>query len=172
VNGVHSVRGVRGVRSVRDPGERRTRGGICSRALVDEPTFSPAAFAEIPVAKFFGFELQRCDATSATVALRPRPEHAQMFGVVHGGVVATLADTAAVFTTYPFLAPGERMTSIEFKVNFLAGATPAKGDVVATAEVVRRGRRVVVVRSDVRQGEQLVATGLFTYLLTRDRDSS
>jgi uncharacterized protein (TIGR00369 family) len=85
--------------------------------------------------------------------------------VVHGGIIATLADTAAVYTVQPGLGAGERMTSIEFKVNFLAGATVERGDVVARARLVRKGRTVAVVQVDVHQGEVQVATGLFTYII-------
>ncbi|MEZ0332531.1 MAG: PaaI family thioesterase, partial [Gemmatimonadales bacterium] len=98
---------------------------------------------------------------------RPEPAHAQEYGVVHGGIVSTLADTAAVYTILPGLAAGERMTSIEFKVNFLAGAVVERGEVTARARMVRKGRTVAVVLVDVQQGEVQVATGLFTYIILR-----
>jgi hypothetical protein len=60
---------------------------------------------------------------------------------------------------------GQRMTSIEFKINFLSGATPDRGDVVANARVVRRGKTIAVVHVDLHQQDVHVATGLFTYLL-------
>lgn len=88
--------------------------------------------------------------------------------MVHGGIISTLADTAAVYTIHPGLAAGERMISIEFKVNFLAGATVERGEVMARASLVRKGRTVAVVQVEVHQGEAQVATGLFTYILLRD----
>ena len=99
------------------------------------------------------------------MALKPAPAMSQEYGVIHGGLLATLADTAAVYALHPFLAAGERMTSIEFKVNFLAAALADRGEVVATSSVVKRGRTIAVASVDVRQGEQLVATGLFTYII-------
>ena len=124
-------------------------------------------FGAVPVNRHFGFVLRAHDATGATAAFTPRPEHAQEFGVVHGGVLAALADTSSVYAILPGLAPGERMTSIEFKVNFLAAARPDGGEVVAQATVVRRGRTVAVVRADVHQGGTHVLTGLFTYVILR-----
>jgi uncharacterized protein (TIGR00369 family) len=126
-------------------------------------------FASVPVNRLFGFELRPQDGGEggAAVAFRPRAEHAQEYGVVHGGIVSALADTAAVYTILPGLAPGERMTSIEFKVNFLAGATPDGGEVVARARLVRKGKTVAVVSVDVHQGPVQVATGLFTYIVVR-----
>ena len=127
----------------------------------------PNRFATTPVNRLFGFELVDLDARGASVAFRPRPEHAQEYGVVHGGILSALADTAAVYTVLPGLKPGERMTSIEFKLNVLAGATPDGGEVVASARLVRKGRTIVVVSADVHQGQVHVATGLFTYIVLR-----
>jgi uncharacterized protein (TIGR00369 family) len=72
----------------------------------------------------------------------PERAHTQEYGVVHRGILSALADTAAVYTVHPFLSKAQRMTSIEFKINFLSGATPDRGDVVANAGLVRRGRTV------------------------------
>jgi uncharacterized protein (TIGR00369 family) len=57
-----------------------------------------------------------------------RAEFAQEYGVVHGGILAALADTAAVYLTLPHLTDAEGMTSIDFKGNFLEGARPGAGD--------------------------------------------
>lgn len=128
---------------------------------------SAEGFGSVPVNRLFGFDLRGHDGTTASVAFHPDPAHAQEYGVVHGGIVATLADTAAVYTIHPGLAAGERMTSIEFKVNFLAGATVERGEVLARARLVRKGRTVAVVQVDVAQGPVQVATGLFTYIILR-----
>ena len=130
--------------------------------------FSPEGFAAVPVNRLFGFVLRSYDEESACVVFQPVREHAQEYGVVHGGIISALADTAAVYTIHPFLTGAERMTSIEFKLNFLAGATPERGEVVARGRLVRRGRTVAVVGADVHQGEVHVATGLFTYIILRD----
>jgi uncharacterized protein (TIGR00369 family) len=131
-------------------------------------------FTDTPVNRLFGFELLDIDGRGASVAFRPRTEHAQEYGVVHGGILSALADTAAVYTilaavytVLPSLKSGERMTSIEFKLNFLAAATTGGGEVVATARLVRKGRTVAVVSADVHQGQVHVATGLFTYIMQR-----
>ena len=124
-----------------------------------------ARFDAVPVNRHFGFALRAHDAAGAEVAFVPRPEHGQEFGVVHGAVLSALADTAAVYAVLPGLSTNERMTSIEFKVNFLAAARPDGGEIVGRSTMVRRGRTVAVVRSDVLQGDAHVVTGLFTYVI-------
>jgi len=130
------------------------------------PKNDPAAlFGAIAANRLLGFELRSASPEGAVAAFSPRAEFVQEYGVIHGGILATLADTAAVYALHPFLAAGQRMTSIEFKVNFLAPATFAGGDVIAESKLVRRGRTIAVVRADVRQGETLVLTGIFTYIV-------
>lgn len=53
----------------------------------------PAEFESVPVNRWFGFELRAEDGQSAAVAFRPDPAHAQEYGVVHGGIISTLADS-------------------------------------------------------------------------------
>ncbi len=122
-------------------------------------------FSTVPINRLLKLELRSFDRGSATVAMPSGESLTQEYGVVHGGLLATLADTAAVYALHPFLEPGERMTSIELKVNFLAPATPARGELVATSTVVRRGRTIAVTRVDVRQADHEVLTGLFTYII-------
>ena len=121
-------------------------------------------FEETPFNRALGLELRdQSDGTCEVIA----PLQAwfeQENGVIHGGVLSSLADTAAVYAVRPTLGPNERMTGIEFKINFVRAATP--DDVlVARARVVRRGRSIAVCDVGVYQRDQMVATGLFTYLI-------
>ena len=122
------------------------------------------AFAAVPVNRALGFRLVSASAEVAEVALDPTPDIAQEHGVIHGGLLATLADTAAVYLIHPGLRDGERMASIEFKVNFIQAAWPDRGPLVARARPVRIGRRVAVCHAEVFQDDQLLLTGLFTYM--------
>jgi 1,4-dihydroxy-2-naphthoyl-CoA hydrolase len=63
-------------------------------------------------------------------------------GYAHGGALAGFGDTTAAWATFPALAEGELFTTIELKVNFLAGVT--EGRLRAEAVAVHRGRRTMV----------------------------
>ncbi len=127
-------------------------------------------FAQVGVNRTLGLELvSRAlvdgEVRGCVVTLEPRGELAQGYGVVQGGIVSALADAAAAacFVREPFEA--NAFTSIEFKINFLRPALPARGTLEARASVVRRGRRIGLAEVDVLQAGELVAKGLFTYLL-------
>ncbi len=118
----------------------------------------------MPIGRSLGFRLVERSATLATLTMPVRVDLLQIEGVVHGGVLATLADSAAVFLLCADLPDERKMTSIEFKMNFLRPALLGKGDLFARALLVQRGRKVALCDVDVLQGEVLVAKGLFTYI--------
>lgn len=119
-----------------------------------------AAFDDVPSNRWLSLRLVQCSEAGAEIALGVGPAFIQEEGVVHDGVLASLADTAAVYAFWPCLAEDTRMTSIEFKVNSLAD----RGDIVATSRVVQRGRKVGVCQVDVVQQGALIAIGTYTYI--------
>lgn len=122
------------------------------------------AFPDVPFNRLAGFRLVRADRDLVEVTMPPKRELIQEHGVVHGGMLAALADTAAVYLIHPYLGAQELMASIEFKVNFLKAAFPDRGYLVATATPVRVGRRVAVCESTVTQDGDVILKGLFTYM--------
>ena len=80
----------------------------------------------------------------------------QAYGVLHGGALATFADSLVGTGTGRLLAPGQTMTTIEFKVNFMA---PVKDGIVwGEATALHRGRRTMVWEVRITDGvDRLVA---------------
>jgi len=123
-----------------------------------------AAFLSVPVNRYLKFQLLERSAGACRVTGDISAEYTQEHGVVHGAIVSAIADTSAVWLFHPDLEPGQSMASIEFKVNFLAPAFLDRGPLIAESSLVRRGRRIGVAQSDVRQNGDLIARGLFTYM--------
>lgn len=75
-----------------------------------------------------------------------RPELSQQHGFFHAGVTSTVVDSAAGYAGYSLMAPNTSVLSVEFKINLLA---PADGELlIATGEVVKPGRNLVITRGD------------------------
>lgn len=119
----------------------------------------------IPLAGHLGFACTVRTPTETTLTMPVDPRHLQIDGRVHGGIVSTLADTSAVWLLLQSLDPGEHLTSIEFKLNFLAGARAGDGPLASVASIVRRGRQIAVAEVSVFQAAKMVSKGLFTYLV-------
>jgi uncharacterized protein (TIGR00369 family) len=118
----------------------------------------------MPVAKLLGLRFLERTESEALVALPLRAEFLQVADVVHGGILSTLADTAAVYLLLGPGRPERAMMSIEFKLNFLRPALLEQGEILARAVLVKRGRTIALADVDVEQAGKLVAKGLFTYL--------
>jgi acyl-CoA thioesterase len=97
-------------------------------------------------------------------AIDVEPHHMNTFGVVHGGVLFTLADTGMGAALVPMLAEGERCATIEAKINYLRSTRA--GRLECLCEVVHKGKTVAHIEARVMAGDQLVATahGSFSIL--------
>jgi uncharacterized protein (TIGR00369 family) len=121
-----------------------------------------AAFANVAYAKFLGLELCEIKSGEVSVCLDVRDELKQNQGVVHGGAVASLIDTASAFAILTKLAPEERVTTTDLTIHYLRPITV--GRLIATARIIRGGRRVFVVNVEVANEDRLVATAVTGYL--------
>jgi uncharacterized protein (TIGR00369 family) len=110
----------------------------------------------------FGFALERAGPGRAVLRLDPQPRHKQLHGVVHGGILAAMADTCSAIAAYTTLPKGTALATIEMTVNYLE-AIP-DGRIRAEASVLRKGRNFVVTECDIfdRKGS-LAAKALLTF---------
>ena len=121
------------------------------------------AFASVPYAKLLGFELGEIRRGQATIQLTVRDDLKQYQGVVHGGAVASLIDTAAAFAVVTELEAGERVTTTDLTVHYLRPVS--SGRLSATARIVRGGRRLFVLSVEVTNDQQaLLATAVTSYI--------
>jgi uncharacterized protein (TIGR00369 family) len=96
--------------------------------------------------------------------MRVEERHMQVYGVVHGGVVAALADTAGGLAAYMAYPRGTRVATVEMKINFLEAVEG--GSITAEAVVVRMGRHIAVTDCDVRDSSRrLLAKALMTFFV-------
>src|SRR6202050_32984 len=98
-------------------------------------------------ARQFGFVVQHAERGKVTMRMPVNARHKQVHGVVHGGVLAALADTAGGLATYMACPLGTRVATVEMKINFLEAVEA--GSVTAEAEVVRLGRHIAVTDCDL-----------------------
>ena len=104
-------------------------------------------FRAAPFVAHLGIELGNLGDGWCEAALRLQDWHLQQTGVVHAGVVATLADHCAGAAASTQLAEGEFVVTVEFKINLLRGARGER--LSCRAEVLKRGSTLTVVESQV-----------------------
>jgi len=121
------------------------------------------AFASVAYAKFLGLQLGEFGNGEASTYLDVRDELKQNQGVVHGGAVASLIDTASAFAVLTQIEVHERVTTTDLTIHYLRPIT--EGRMAATARIVRGGRRLFVLSVEVRNDRNvLVATAVTTYI--------
>jgi uncharacterized protein (TIGR00369 family) len=121
-------------------------------------------------AKQFGFVLAEAEPGRVVLRMRVNSRHMQVHGVVHGGVIAALADTAGGLASYMACPRGTRVATIEMKINYLESVEG--GIVEAEARVIRRGRHIAVVDCDVRDDHRrLVGKALMTFFVGPFREN-
>lgn len=114
-------------------------------------------------ARQLGFTVEEAEPGRVLLKMIVKPHHKQIHGVVHGGVLAALADTAGGMSTHTTGLNTPRSATIEMKINYLEAVD--KGIVTAEARVIRRGRHIAVIDCDVRDENRLVAKALMTFFV-------
>ena len=119
-----------------------------------------------PIAELVGFDLVELGEGRASFELDPGERHYNPLGTVHGGIAATLLDSAMGCAVHTLLGEDERYTTLELKVNFVRAITEATGRVVASGSVIHRGGRVATAEARLTDRDgRLLAHGTSTCLI-------
>jgi len=95
-----------------------------------------------PIQATLGFTLDEVQEGRAVFSAPVAEAHYNPMSTLHGGVAATLLDSAMGCAVHSTLPPGVAYTTLEFKVNFIRPATAATGRIAAEGTLVHRGSRV------------------------------
>lgn len=105
------------------------------------------SFGRQKVMSFLGAVLDDVAPGYTQISLPYRPELSQQHGFFHGGIVGTIADSAAGYAGYTLMAADASVLTVEYKLNLMA---PADGDVlIARGRVLRPGKNLVVTQAEV-----------------------
>lgn len=122
------------------------------------------SFARQGFMKKLGVEFRTLGVGTCDLAVAFDDTLTQQHGFFHAGVAATLADNAAGYAAYSVMPEGSTVLTTEFKINLLA---PARGERMrARAEVIKPGRTLVIVRSEVYCNADGIETHVATALVT------
>lgn len=120
-----------------------------------------------PIAVLLDMRPVELEEGRAVFAVTPQEFHYNPIGVVHGGLAATLIDSATGCAVQTTLPAGEAYTTLEVKVNFARPMTRDTGRVLCEATVVHRGRTVATAEARVIAEDtgKLLAHGTATCLI-------
>jgi uncharacterized protein (TIGR00369 family) len=125
-------------------------------------------FLRSPFHNWIGMSLEHVETGAVDVAMDAAPHHLNLVGVVHGGLIATLADTATGLAYRTVLEPGTDHVTTQLGVTFLAPGRD--GRLVARGRVIKAGRRFGYAEADVVDARgRLLARATATFAVTPER---
>jgi len=108
---------------------------------------NPAYVAELiervnraPFVRHLTMRLAAIEPNRSVIEVAAGEQHLQPFGIVHGGVLATLIDTATFWAVFLDLPDGAGLVNVDLKLNYLEPAKP--GPLRAEGRCIRAGRSI------------------------------
>ena len=121
--------------------------------------------------QLLGIKVINLEKGMARLSLSFKENILNKHGVVHGGIITSLADSAAAVALLSITGAEGIVAGIELKINFLHPVK--KGDLLAEAKVIHKGSRTAVVEVDIRnKDEKLVGKCLLTFMVIKEGANS
>ncbi len=141
-------------------------GTVASRAGELTEVFERGLRENLGVGASLGIRQEYVGDGRTRYYLDPNPATINAMFTVHGGVLATLMDTAMGSAVFTRLADGVAYTTLELKVNFIRSVTLDGSRLTCDAEVVHVGRRTATAEGRITDaGGKLIAHGSTTILV-------
>jgi uncharacterized protein (TIGR00369 family) len=121
-----------------------------------------------PIGVLMDFEITELSEGRAVFVVEPAEYHYNPIGVVHGGLAATLLDSAMGCAVHTLLPAGASYTTLEIKVNYIRPMMAATGRVSCEAKVIHAGGRTATAEGRiVDERGKLYAHGTTTCIIFR-----
>ncbi|MFQ5398693.1 MAG: PaaI family thioesterase [Anaerolineae bacterium] len=120
-----------------------------------------------PYGDLIGLTLSRLDEGHSQFTLEVNGRLRNPYGVLHGGVISSMADTGMGAALYTCLNDGESCATAEIKITYLRAVT--SGTLICDTKVIHKGRRIAFLESEVWNSERLVAKASGTYSIFQAR---
>ncbi len=119
--------------------------------------------------KLLGIKLLEAKKGYAKMVIPITDKLFQAWGRVHGGVTASLIDSAVAASLICSLSAEETSTTIEMKINYLAPVM-SDGKLFAESNIIKHGKTIAVGTVNVTDNKgKLIAIGTATYMIMRKK---
>ena len=124
---------------------------------------------ESPYWTLLGLEIADIKKGWAKVRLPFARKLVHPLGIAHGGAIFSAADSAVAMALIGLVERDETFTTVEMKINYLRPFD--KGEIMAEARIIHRGRKTALGDVEVRNGDgTLIAKGLATYMILKKEE--
>lgn len=148
--------------------DNHVQGKVAKRVGELTEVFQRGLDEKLGVGASLGIRLESAGAGTTRYYLDPNVATINAMFTVHGGVIATLMDTAMGSAVFTKLDDGVAYTTLELKVNFIRGVTLDGSRLTCDATAVHVGRRTATAEGRITDAAgKLIAHGSTTILILR-----
>lgn len=116
---------------------------------------------------FTGMKLESIEKGKAVLSCENKNELAQSAGYMHGGMVASILDTAGGFAAFTVIPQNCRIVTSELKINYLRPVIAKK--VIGIGEVISQGKKLIVVEAVLKdEDDNMLAKMMATMFVIED----
>ncbi|MEA2203622.1 MAG: hypothetical protein QOE77_398 [Blastocatellia bacterium] len=121
-----------------------------------------------PIGLLLDFRIAELSEGHAVFTVEPAEYHYNPIGVVHGGLAATLLDSAMGCAVHSTLTAGAGYTTLEIKVNYLRPMSAETGEVRCEADIIHAGRTTATAEGKIVDANgKIYAHGTTTCIIFR-----
>jgi uncharacterized protein (TIGR00369 family) len=139
--------------------------------MADLKKLNPAHVAAVaktvntcPYFTLLSMELKSLELGESHLEVETQEKHLQPYGIVHGGVCASLADAAIYWAVYSGMEETVGLTTVEIKLNYLAPVSA--GRLIAKGKCIKVGKSICLGEASVEDSKgNLVAHGTSTLMV-------
>jgi len=123
-------------------------------------------FPRPPIWDLLGIEVVEMGRGYSKLIMPFSEKLTQPYGLVHGGAIFTLADSAVAVSIASLVKPDKKFVTIEMKINFLE---PVKKGIIEAKAIVLRKGRIMPAEVDIINDGELVAKAIATYIILDEK---
>ncbi len=123
-----------------------------------------------PFYKTISMKMVTTDTKGSVVKVKTGHKHKNLWGTIHGGVMASITDSACGISVIPFLKDEETIVTTSLQMNYFAPADI--GEFTAYGTMIYRGRRLAHAEASIYdEQKKLIAKGSASFVIVRkERD--
>jgi uncharacterized protein (TIGR00369 family) len=134
---------------------------------------SPQALLDLindsPFYRYMEMKVVEAGGGRARLEMPAKDEMCNLYGMLHGGAIATILDSSCGIAVGSLLKSGEIVVTVDMRINFISNLKG--GYLIGEGEVVHRGKQTGIVEAKVRdESGNLVAVGMSTHLICLPED--
>lgn len=119
-----------------------------------------------PFYRYMRMEALDAGGGESSFRLTVTGDHKNLYGILHGGVIATILDSTCSIAVASLLGPDEYSYTLDQRINYIGNVR--EGTLYGRGRTIHRGRRTAVSEGEIRDAEgNLIAFGVNTLFLFR-----